>query len=89
MVWWKERVLTRCDRMQAKRAFCAVRPPGHHAGPTGIVSNVNEAAGSHGFCILNNVSIGAAYALSMYRCATCTANKSQCLLAFCTLFLNL
>jgi acetoin utilization deacetylase AcuC-like enzyme len=35
------------------RAFCAVRPPGHHAEPDRAM----------GFCILNNIAIGAAYAL--------------------------
>jgi acetoin utilization deacetylase AcuC-like enzyme len=51
-----------------RNAFCAVRPPGHHAGPRGIVRCANEAdAGSHGFCLLNNVCIGAAYARTMYR----------------------
>jgi acetoin utilization deacetylase AcuC-like enzyme len=35
------------------RAFCAVRPPGHHA----------EQDRAMGFCIFNNISIGAAYAL--------------------------
>jgi len=35
------------------RAFCAVRPPGHHA----------EADHSKGFCIFNNIAIGAAYAM--------------------------
>lgn len=47
-------------------AFCAVRPPGHHAGPTGIVPSENDPEGSHGFCLLNNVAIGAAYAMSQY-----------------------
>ena len=48
----------------ATAAFCAVRPPGHHAGPTGVTPCANDPAGSHGFCLLNNVAIGAAYALA-------------------------
>lgn len=39
-----------------KHAFCCVRPPGHHAGR-------NRAAG---FCIFNNVAVGAAHALDVY-----------------------
>jgi acetoin utilization deacetylase AcuC-like enzyme len=51
-----------------RNSFCAVRPPGHHAGPRGIVRCPNDPdGGSHGFCFLNNVAIGAAYARSMYR----------------------
>ena len=38
----------------ATNAFCAVRPPGHHAEP----------ARAMGFCLLNNVAIGAAAALA-------------------------
>ncbi len=53
--------------LQARNAFCAVRPPGHHAGPTGVVTNPNDAAGSHGFCLLSNVAIGAAYAMNVHR----------------------
>lgn len=53
---------------EVRNAFCAVRPPGHHAGPRGIVKCANDPeGGSHGFCLLNNVAIGAAYARSMYR----------------------
>ena len=44
----------RCSRGDIERAFCAVRPPGHHA----------EADTAMGFCIFNNIAIGAAYALT-------------------------
>ena len=40
-----------------KNAFASVRPPGHHC-------NQNKAAG---FCILNNVAIGAKYLLNKYK----------------------
>jgi acetoin utilization deacetylase AcuC-like enzyme len=49
------------DRLVSGRndnVFCAVRPPGHHAGPTGIVTSDHDHHGSHGFCLLNNVAIG-------------------------------
>lgn len=58
------------DRVMAgdfRNAFCAVRPPGHHAGPRGVVKCEKDPEGSHGFCLLNNVAIGAAYARTMYR----------------------
>tara|TARA_A100001011_G_C14304017_1_gene842159 strand:- start:537 stop:1466 length:930 start_codon:yes stop_codon:yes gene_type:complete len=40
-----------------KNAFCNVRPPGHHC-------NQSKAAG---FCILNNIAIGAKYLLNKYK----------------------
>jgi len=43
-------------------AFCCVRPPGHHAGRRGLALG----AESNGFCILNNVATGCAYARVMY-----------------------
>jgi len=52
---------------QATNAFCAVRPPGHHTGPGGIVPGHHDPVGSHGFCLVNNVATGAAYALNVYR----------------------
>jgi acetoin utilization deacetylase AcuC-like enzyme len=42
----------KCKGGEIQGAFCAVRPPGHHA----------EANGAMGFCIFNNVAIGARYA---------------------------
>jgi acetoin utilization deacetylase AcuC-like enzyme len=48
---------------KAENIFCAVRPPGHHAGPFGIVGGCS----SHGFCFFNNVAIAAGYALTRYR----------------------
>ena len=37
---------------QMKRAFCAMRPPGHHA----------NATRGMGFCVFNNIAVGARYA---------------------------
>lgn len=39
---------------KSRRAFCAVRPPGHHS----------ESATAMGFCLLNHVAIGARQALT-------------------------
>jgi len=40
-----------------QNAFCAVRPPGHHA----------EKNKAMGFCIYNNVAVGAQYLLDKYK----------------------
>ena len=40
-----------------KNAFCAVRPPGHHA----------ERGKAMGFCIYNNVAVGANYLIEKYK----------------------
>jgi acetoin utilization deacetylase AcuC-like enzyme len=42
----------RCNDNEVARVFCAVRPPGHHA----------EADSGMGFCLFNNIAIGARYA---------------------------
>src|SRR4030042_934770 len=44
--------IEKCKKGTIERAFCAVRPPGHHA----------EANRAMGFCILNNIAVGARYA---------------------------
>jgi acetoin utilization deacetylase AcuC-like enzyme len=50
-----------------QNAFCCVRPPGHHVGPFGAVSSEEDPSlTSNGFCLFNNVSIGAAYSKYMY-----------------------
>lgn len=41
---------------KAKQVFCAVRPPGHHA----------ERRRAMGFCLFNNIAVGAYHALNKY-----------------------
>lgn len=41
---------------RVENVFCAVRPPGHHA----------SAGAAMGFCFVNNLAVGAAYARSVY-----------------------
>lgn len=43
-----------------RNAFCVVRPPGHHAGISGLL----EGGESCGFCIFNNIAAGALHAIS-------------------------
>jgi acetoin utilization deacetylase AcuC-like enzyme len=43
---------------KARNAFCAMRPPGHHALNTGQ---------EEGFCFFNNVAIAARYAQEVYK----------------------
>ena len=49
-----------------KNALVLIRPPGHHSGFSGQVEN-KKLTSSSGFCIVNNVAIGAAYAKNKYR----------------------
>ena len=53
-------IIAAIDGVQEKEfqnAFCAVRPPGHHA----------EKSKAMGFCIYNNVAVGANYLLEKYK----------------------
>jgi len=53
-------IITAIDGVQNKEfknAFCAVRPPGHHA----------ERNKAMGFCIYNNVAVGANYLINKYK----------------------
>jgi acetoin utilization deacetylase AcuC-like enzyme len=53
-------IMTAIDGVQQqefKNAFCAVRPPGHHA----------EKDKAMGFCIYNNVAVGANYLIEKYK----------------------
>ncbi|MBD1140839.1 histone deacetylase family protein [Pelagibacterales bacterium SAG-MED39] len=53
-------IITAIDGIQNKEyknAFCAVRPPGHHA----------EKDRAMGFCIYNNAAIGANYLIEKYK----------------------
>jgi acetoin utilization deacetylase AcuC-like enzyme len=45
------------ENKEFKNAFCAVRPPGHHA----------EKNKAMGFCIYNNVAVGANYLIEKYK----------------------
>ena len=45
------------QKQEFKNAFCAVRPPGHHA----------EKDKAMGFCIYNNVAVGANYLIQKYN----------------------
>ena len=53
-------IIVAIDGVQSKEfqnAFCAVRPPGHHA----------EKNKAMGFCIYNNVAVGTQYLLDKYK----------------------
>jgi acetoin utilization deacetylase AcuC-like enzyme len=45
------------EKKEFKNAFCCVRPPGHHA----------EKEKAMGFCIFNNVAVGANYLIEKYK----------------------
>ena len=53
-------IISAVDSVKSKKlknAFCAVRPPGHHA----------EYDKAMGFCIFNNVAVGANYLIDKYK----------------------
>lgn len=50
-----------------RNAFLPLRPPGHHAGPDGVVTCANDPDGSHGFCLINHVAVAAAYFRATYK----------------------
>ncbi|GAB67862.1 histone deactylase [Plasmodium cynomolgi strain B] len=58
-------------KKKKKKIFCVVRPPGHHLGTYGAaqfnLTDEDRAAGSQGFCLLNNIAIGMSYAKYKYE----------------------
>ncbi|CDW86211.1 histone deacetylase [Stylonychia lemnae] len=69
-------VIEACDSImkgETRNAFCAVRPPGHHAGIYGktmhhehsLLCDQNKL--TNGFCFINNVAVAACYLKNMYR----------------------
>lgn len=53
-------VVNAVDMVMNKRAyhaFCAVRPPGHHA----------QSGKAGGFCLINNIAVGVMHAIAQYR----------------------
>ena len=53
-------IISAIDNIENKKfnnAFCAVRPPGHHA----------EKEKAMGFCIYNNIAVGAKYLINKYK----------------------
>ena len=51
---------------KVSNALVLIRPPGHNAGYYGPVE-ISSTSASLGFCLVNNVAIGAAYAKNKYR----------------------
>jgi len=46
-----------------RNAFCVIRPPGHHCGVKGHTAE----ASSQGYCIINNIAVGAFHAVAAYN----------------------
>ena len=53
---------------EVENAFCAIRPPGHHA----------EAAKAMGFCFFNNVAVAARHALEEHGLGASRWSISTC-----------
>lgn len=51
---------------KTSNSFAIIRPPGHHVGYYGAV-DVSPLPKSNGFCVVNNVCIGAAYCMYTYK----------------------
>lgn len=69
-------VIEACERVMRKEyrnAFCATRPPGHHAGIFGKTFHSPQEdpygikACSNGFCYVNNVAVAACYLKTIHR----------------------
>jgi len=58
-------------RGEVENAFCAVRPPGHHA----------ERSKAMGFCFFNNVAIAARHALDVHGLERSRSSTSTCITA--------
>ena len=66
-----------CMKGEASNVFCAIRPPGHHAGPYGKVENARDPHGSHVsfFAIFVSLYFHASLYLNVYLYAGVLSSK--------------